>query len=530
MAGQKCELLVRELELIKKIDSIRDKTTDMQKMLVAAASAIIDELDMDLCSIVLVDEYTGKLELRTLDDRCDLFKRSEAAFIKELAREALDSGKMLVWGANDVKIKKRQIKGMVAAPLFIDNRGLGAVVLAKCSAELTQDQIALLSAAIDQLDSAVEHAFVFHQLELRNKELETVYRIDHLRDSVDDFQNMLDAVLVELCRVISAEMGFIMLYDEQGKKLEMRVSTDHDIFAEQYHLVEKIAKEAVQIGEVIKRTNLTPRLHSMICVPLILSEKIIGVVGVINSAIKVEFDVEDERLLRAITSQVDTAIFESLDKRRIRSFFSRYVSPNVVEMMLTMPEKDFFNGKRAVLTVLFSDMRGFTSMSERTDAQDLVDVLNEHLAAMSNVILSNQGTVDKFVGDEVMAVFGAPIAQTDHALLAVKTALEMQEAHQKLMCRWEQQKCEAIPIGIGINTGEMVVGNIGSPQKTSYTTIGDQVNLGARLCSAAEGGQILMSDSTYRLVKDAVKVNKLPAIHVKGKADEIQIYEVLGLK
>jgi adenylate cyclase len=226
---------------------------------------------------------------------------------------------------------------------------------------------------------------------------------------------------------------------------------------------------------------------------------------------------------------MDTAIFESLEKRKLRSAFGRSVGPKVMEAILASG-RDFLKGERSQVTVLFSDMRGFTVVAERTEAESLVTILNEHFEAMTSIIMKNEGTLDKFVGDEVMALFGAPLSLEDHALRAVRTALEMQRAHKELMDHWEAVGQDAVPIGIGINSGDMIVGQIGSSKFTDYTVIGDNVNVGSRLCGVAKGHQILISEATYQLVRHAVKVNKLAPVQVKGRVQPVQTYEVIGLK
>jgi adenylate cyclase len=232
----------------------------------------------------------------------------------------------------------------------------------------------------------------------------------------------------------------------------------------------------------------------------------------------------------AITSQVDTAIFESLDKQRLRETFRRYVAPSVVEQMLSTPEKDFLKGERATLTVLFSDMRGFTSISEQVEVDVLVEMINMHLGAMSEIVVANGGTLDKFVADEVVAIFGAPLPMQGHAINTIRAALQMQDAQQTLIQRWKQRGYRLPPIGVGINTGEVIVGNIGCELQMDYTVIGDAVNLASRLCEVAAENQILITEETYDLVNDSIYAERLPRIRVKNKEDPIQVYQVVGLK
>ncbi|MBN1583109.1 MAG: adenylate/guanylate cyclase domain-containing protein [Anaerolineae bacterium] len=148
---------------------------------------------------------------------------------------------------------------------------------------------------------------------------------------------------------------------------------------------------------------------------------------------------------------------------------------------------------------------------------------------MTQVILAHEGTIDKFVGDEVMALFGAPIPQQDHALRAIRVGLEMQAVYQARMKHWQQRGVAAPPIGIGIVTGKMIVGEMGSPQRSDYTVIGRDVNLGARICDVAEGGKILISEATYDQVKDRIKAVPRPGQRFKGVPHDVTVYDMVRL-
>jgi adenylate cyclase len=520
----------KALEIILAIDRIRDGTTDMQKLLSSIVQVVTNHLEADLCLMSLVKEGSGTLELKMVDDRQGIFGQLD----RDALRKATERGTAIEQVSildDTFGLHQQGVNHLLAAPLIIGEERLGSLLLLNRRRGFNQDDIDLLEAVVSQTDSAVVHARTHHQLQQRNKELETIYKIDRIRDSGLKFQSMLNAVLNELCQVITAEVGFIMLFDEAGQELELKASTESDIFAiaEHYRLVKETANEALWKAKLINRRDLDPRIHSIICIPLILQETVIGIFGAINGPKLRAFDKEDELLLTAIASQMDTAIFENLEKRKLRSAFERSVGPQVMEAILTSG-KDFLKGERSQVTILFSDMRGFTSVAERTEAENLVAILNEHLEAMTSIIMANEGTLDKFVGDEVMALFGAPLSLEDHALRAVRTALEMQRAHTELMARWEAAGQEAVPIGIGINSGDMIVGQIGSSKFTDYTVIGDNVNVGSRLCGVAKGHQILISETTYQLVRHAVQVNKLAPIRVKGRVQAVQTYEVIGLK
>jgi adenylate cyclase len=219
------------------------------------------------------------------------------------------------------------------------------------------------------------------------------------------------------------------------------------------------------------------------------------------------------------------AMTEERDKRQIRETFGKYVSPKVVEQLVDNPPE--LGGVDKELTVLFSDIRGFTTLSENMSPQELVNHLNVYLTAMTDIILAYNGTLDKYVGDEVMCFWGAPIPMQDHAELACKCALRQMEKLAELNESWPESK--RIRIGIGLNSGIMTVGNMGSPTRMNYTLMGDNVNLGARLegTNKEYGTGIIVSEFTYGLVKDKFIFRELDNIRVKGKNKPVLMYELV---
>ena len=179
--------------------------------------------------------------------------------------------------------------------------------------------------------------------------------------------------------------------------------------------------------------------------------------------------------------------------------------------------------------MLFCDVRGFTPMSERLSPEEVVLLLNDFYTLMIETTFKHDGTLDKFLGDAVMAIFGAPFAHPDHSLRAVRTALAMQEGIVELNERRQKEGKEPIAVGIGVSAGEAVAGTVGTADRMEYTVIGDSVNLAARLESSAKPGQILISQPTYAAVRDSVEVRPLGPIRVKGKEEEVDVYQVLGL-
>lgn len=224
-------------------------------------------------------------------------------------------------------------------------------------------------------------------------------------------------------------------------------------------------------------------------------------------------------------------VTERRQKVLIKAMFGQYVNPAFVEELVANPEKLRLGGERKELTVLFSDIAGFTTIAERMPPENLVALLNDYLSIMTDIVFATGGTLDKYEGDAIMAFWGAPIPQEDHALRACKAALEMQKAIIRIRRRWEKEGKPSISVRIGLSTGEMVVGNMGGSRKFDYTVIGDSVNLGSRLEGANKeyGTNIMLSQKTYEHVKNAVIARELDLLVVKGKTEPIAVYELVGL-
>ncbi len=221
---------------------------------------------------------------------------------------------------------------------------------------------------------------------------------------------------------------------------------------------------------------------------------------------------------------------EGREKRQVKKLFSRFVSKDVYDQLMANPSRAALGGARRTMTVLFSDVRGFTALSEKGEPEDVVGQLNEYFSRMVQVLFDNRGTLDKFVGDMVMALFGAPLDDPDHAEHAVQAALAMSAALDDLNRQWASEGRAQLDIGIGINSGEMVAGNIGSVTIMSYTVIGDAVNLGARLESLNKdyGSRVIISEATRVQLKGRYDIRPLGEVTVKGKSRPVAIFEVKG--
>jgi len=527
----------RQIALLRAIDHVRD-TWPPSAMLANIVGILSDDLTADLCVIALLNPETGKLEMKAIKGRGEQFGQMGPVMVEALSRHIARTDKIAIWKGK-AALKRLGLADapeglqVMVCPIVMEDekRALGAVMLVRASAPFTEKDVDLMETAESQIDSAIIQASNYYELEHRRRELEIIYQVDHIRDEKIPFDEMLNKVLKVLCTVIESEMGFIMLYDRAGKQLEMRAATSEDLFtvSPYYETVRQTADEAIRAAGLICRNDLGDKLRSILCIPLILNEDIIGVFGVVNR-LGGGFMEEDRRLLGAIASQMDTAIFESLEIRRLRQVLGRSVGPTVMERLLQAPDVGFLKGERMTLSVLYADIRGSTSLAERVEPELFVGFINAYLSRMVEVILAHEGTLDKFVGDEVMALFGAPVAQADHALRAARVGLALQEAYKGIVAEWQPRGIGDPSLGVGIATGEMIVGEMGSVHRTNYTVIGLTANLGARICAAAGPGQALISQETYDLIKDKVEAHPLTGQKFKGIGREVTVYHLTRMK
>ena len=226
-------------------------------------------------------------------------------------------------------------------------------------------------------------------------------------------------------------------------------------------------------------------------------------------------------------------VMEQADKRFVKELFGRYISPQIAREIVSQADSGelHLGGEEREITVFFADIRNFSSLSEQMSPEDLVKTLNVYLTIMVDAVVENGGLVNKFIGDNVMAIWNAPQSQPGHAMLAVKAAWEAQQKVAELDN--SESDSSSLPVlrwGIGINTGNALAGNVGSAKRAEYTVIGDTVNLAARICGGAPGGDVWISDQTYDQVKEYLDVEEMERQNFKGKSTSTQVYRVKGLR
>ena len=387
-------------------------------------------------------------------------------------------------------------------------------------------------------------------LERENNLLKLLLGVGKTLASVLTPEAVLQRVMELVFQMENVERGFVMLHDDDKRAFKPAVLLYRD---------EKLKSDPRQVvlSKTIADRVMTERLpllihdvasdarfsassslrlsgiRSAMCAPLIYKDKVFGLFYVDCLTKPYAFSKEELNIFSVVAAEAAISFdnarsHEELSKRVLeRQALERFLSSPIVERILANPDQVHLGGENQIATVFFADIRGFTRMSENMEPQRVVELLNEFFTEMTDLLFDNGGTLDKYLGDGIMALFGAPIAKPDDAQRAVKTAIEMQRALRRLNYGWKQRGQKPMEMGIGVNTGAVTVGNIGSARRMDYTCIGDTVNLAARLCAHAAGGQVLISDLTFNSLKGKYPSQKLEPIRVKGKEFPVEIHEIV---
>jgi len=384
------------------------------------------------------------------------------------------------------------------------------------------------------------------QEERREKKLSLLLEVSKELSKQQELDRLLDKVVDFTFQIMNVDRVSILLLDGKSNELIPRISKSRtgDASAAR-HVPQSIARKAVEERVAILSDNaaaderfkgksiLIQSVRSAMCTPLMGSDqKVLGILYVDNLTATHSFADEDLEFLIAFGGLTAVAIENSQLSERIRrealvlSNFQRYFSPNVAADIAQKGEEVQLKGEKRPVVIFFSDIRGFTPMSETMNPDEIAGLLTEYFTEMVDIVFEHQGTLDKFMGDAIMALWGAPIAHEDDADRAMQCAVDQIETLEKMNAKWKESGRQPLAIGIGINFGEVFAGNIGSNRRLEYTVIGDAVNTASRLCSSAGLNEILISEPFYKALKKPPKVEALEPIQVKGKAKKVPVYRV----
>jgi adenylate cyclase len=389
-------------------------------------------------------------------------------------------------------------------------------------------------------------------LERSNKMLYVLYEISRQLMAIPDHNELFRKVMDLVFKVIDADYGFLILVDRERKEefvpivvkfRDERLRQEGQVRASRT-LIKKVISDGVALLTsdalsdsrfVATDSLIRQKIRSSMCVPLWKDDRIIGVIQLNSTRLDNQFRPDDLELLKSIGCQM-SMVLEQVnlnekikEEERLRDWLSRYHSPQIIEALLKAKHEDdpeFMEAKDQEATILFADIIGFTRISETMTPREVNRFLNEYFTLITDVVFEHDGTLDKYIGDGVMAVFGAPLEREDDAERAVRAALSMR---RKLNLQMKSLSEELkFKVRIGINTGHVVAGNIGSPKRLDYTVIGDTVNIASRLEALAEPNQILIGEETSRRVTGKFKLKEIGSRQLRGRSSRVLVYEVLG--
>lgn len=509
-----------KLSYINGISRAVNSMFDLSRILKAVLDQIFWIIPCDNCFIILLDtsrkdEFKIKL-VNSIDEveeeRLEVYKNISQKIL-EMKRPIRISGEFQQEGFEKY-LRKIRAKSLLVIPMQTKEQNLG-VLITQTAKEKAYEEEDLTNALLltNQISIAIENALLFQEITTEKGKIEAI-----LSSTSDLIIGTDYSGIVTIVNPAAQKEFGVRQEKVYGKSISSTFNN-----RELTTLFRQSMQREVAINGEVTVTSITgdKTFYTSISPVKGLTGETIGRVAVMQ-------DITHLKELDKIKSQELKRQKE--EKKQVLQLFKSYVSPEVANEILRLPAELKLKGERRQVTVLFADVRSFTSFAEKISAEEVVAFLNDFFTEMTEIVFENKGTVDKFMGDCVMAIFGAPVSYDDDVERALLTALEMRSAFEKLKVRWKEKYGHPVGIAIGVNTGDVVAGNVGSDKKMDYTVIGDVVNFASRLEEIAKDGQIIMNESTYLVAKDRIKAVSLGAVKIRGKAGTFNLYDLKGLK
>lgn len=403
--------------------------------------------------------------------------------------------------------------------LIIENEEVGFIQASPDVRELLQAVLFLAEEKRALADETLE----------KYKELSLVYRLFEKLSNVSEVDEIARVCKDEVLRLLNP-CYFVFKYHSQiidsfGK--ETFNDSQFAIFESQINQTAEVLNDA---AEDARFQQLDPQLKSIICAPLMAKDTLFGLITVAAKRSAKSFSAGDLKIMQALAKAASSCLEnvqlskEKIENERIRANLSRYLAPQIVDAITASSAKNAFSLEKRSLSVLFSDIRNFSTLCNKIYPEKLVSHLNEYFTYLVDVIFNSSATLDKYTGDGLIALFNAPQDLANHEIKAIQTAINMQKCISQIPSDWIR---EYFKTGIGISTGDAIVGNIGTPTRTDYTAIGDTVNLAQRLQAMALGDQILVSNNLYERTKNHFTFRMINEVLLKGQSKPMKVYEVV---
>jgi adenylate cyclase len=519
-----------QLTALYDVSQVINSTLDLEQVLDLAMDQVIEVTKAERGFLMLLEGDRGELTFKVARnvDRETIAGPSfeiSRSVVKRVAQEGVpllstnaqtdprfrDQSSVMSYNLRSILCVPLLVKREVTGVVYVDNR-------VKVGLFSPKDRD-LLAAFANQAAVAIENARLFQSVRQSMNEIATMKnRMDNI------FASMASGVLttdasgrITMLNRATEEILGVSAVEALGQTYESLLSLPdaaevQELFSramtgEERFVGREVECRVVGRGSAVLSINVSPLKDA--------HDQTLGVALVVD-------DLTEKRRLEKERER------EQLERQRTRDILERYVHPAVVERLLSNPEELKLGGTKREISVLFADIGGFSALAEMLPPEVLVGTLNEYLGVAAEAVLAEGGMLDKFLGDAVMGLFNWPERQEDHALRAIKAALSIVEGASR--ANEKAGPDFALQFKVGINVGEAVVGNVGIPQRSDYTAIGDAVNLAKRLQEHAQTGQILISDAAYESAKEFLNVRPLEPVHVKGRSTSVRVYELLGLK
>lgn len=503
----------RELRALARIGGVVNSSLKLDEVLRIVMDTIIRLTGAERCFLMLKDQ-NGELQIQIARNwERETIDTQDAAISHTVANRVAQGGEpILTTNAQEdprfdgqASVVAYSLRSILCVPLKVKDEITGVIyadnrIRAGLFTESDRD---LLAAFANQAAVAIENARLFESVQRTLAE-------------VTELKNLMDNVFASIASgVITTDIQHkITLINQAAERILARKAANL--------LQQPLAKSLPELAAVLEEPIRAVEQANKTIVDMEISPSLPP-----RGPVHLRFSLSPLRDASQSTQGVAIVVDDITDRKRLeaqRRLFERMVSPAVIEQL--NPDELRLGGDRVEITALFADIRGFTHFSESLPPEELVTILNRYLAAAAEAILAQEGTVDKFMGDAVMAWFNAPIPQPDHTLRAVRAALGIRDAIQNLYKELPPER--HLSFGVGIHFGEAVLGLVGTEKRLDYTAIGDSVNTAKRIQENARANQILISDTAYQQVKDRVRVRPAAPIHAKGKSHPLVVHEIIG--
>lgn len=515
------------LKLMLKIDNLCDKEEEMGEFLPRLLHQMAQYLDADTAAIMLREENDSV----TLRDRYD--KGGRIITQENLVQVALEAVRKNDWIIEE-NSKRPKISNLIATPVRKLDRVLGAFVIANKSTGPFTDSdkrsVSVVEARVDQVLDKYLREKKSRRLHLEN---ELMKEIDRIRHESSNYSAALDRMVGKVLDTVQAQIGFIFLYNKDeskhilgGRMLrgpKALTQNDYDLVKERARTTKEIRKTLIE-GR-IKESEI----DSIICSPMFMGDRYLGCVTLVNKEDGGQFDYDDIHLAETTASMIDSFIYEEERHKRLVMLVGQAATRDIEESMIGS-RPDNSEGKREIATMLFADIRNYSTTTKDMDPNTVVRMLNDFFNKVTPIIFKHNGMVDKYVGDEIVALFRDDPEKglaNAHAMNAVAASLSIQEELATINKEWDSVGRPRVNIGIGIHTGEVIIGQIGSQERKDYTAIGANMNYAARLQSLAKGGEVIISESTYLGTNGRIAARQVGPYEIKGFG-QVHAYKVEG--